>query len=213
MARGVGANGQQTCTAARGATATATPTAVAASASSQRRPLSRHKQRRIAAAYAAGMSVQGLARAFAVSEERIRDTVIEQGGTLRGRGRPPAPPLDPDTIAKFAREYRDERLTSVEIARRHGIAFVRVQHALAGAGVELRRYVLNARTELGVEERAAIAAAYAAGATMDELKQQYRCCRERVREAIVEHEVPIRSGGYQARRSEAEPQSVSTSSA
>lgn len=105
-----------------------------------------------------------------------------------------------DMIAQFVREYQDERLTTVEIARRHGIAFVRVQRALAGAGVELRHYVLNERTELGVDERAAIAAAYAAGATLDELKRQYRCCRERVREAIVEHEVPIRSGGQQAQR-------------
>lgn len=148
------------------------------------------------------MGVHGLALAFAVSEERIRDAVVEQGGTLRGRGRPPAPPFDPDMIAQFVREYQNERLTTVEIARRHGIAFVRVQRALAGAGVELRRYVLNTRTELSVDERAAIAAAYAAGATMDELKQQYRCCRERVREAIVEHEVQIRPGGHQAGHSE-----------
>jgi hypothetical protein len=154
------------------------------------------------------MGVHGLALAFAVSEERIRDSVIEQGGTLRGRGRPPAPPFDPDMIAQFAREYRDERLTIVEIARRHGIAYVRVQRALAGVGVEPRRYVLNARTELGVDERAAIATAYAAGATLDELKQQYRCCRERVREAIVEHGVPIRRGGQQSGRSEAERQNV-----
>jgi hypothetical protein len=116
-------------------------------------------------------------------------------------------------VAQFVREYQDERLTIVEIARRHGIAYVRVQRALSGAGVEPRRYVLNARTELGVEERAAIAAAYAAGATLNELKQQYRCCRERVREAIVEHEVPIRIGGQQGKRAEAERQNVTTSSA
>ena len=159
------------------------------------------------------MSVQGLARAFEVSEERVRHAVIEQGGTLRGRGRPPAPALDPDTIAEFAREYRDEHLTGVEIARRHGITLVRVQRALSEAGVEPRHYVLNARTELDVEQRAGIAAAYAAGATLDELKQQYRCCRERVREAIVEHGVPIRRGGQQAKRSEGERQNASTSSA
>jgi len=213
MARGTGADAGNTCAKARGAAATPIPAAVAAAPSSRRRPLSRHKQRRIAAAYAAGMSVQGLARAFAVSEQRVRDVVIEQGGTLRGRGRPPAPPLDQDTIAKLAREYREERLTSAEIARRHGIALVRVLRALSEAGVEPRHYVLNARTELGVEQRAAIAAAYAAGARLDELKQQYRCCRERIREAIVEHGVPIRRGGQQAKRSEGERQNASTSSA
>ena len=159
------------------------------------------------------MSIQGLARAFAVSEERVRHAVIEQGGTLRGRGRPTAPPLDPDTIAEFAREYRDERLTGVEIARRHGITLVRVQRALSEAGVEPRRYMLNEPAQLGVDQRAAIAAAYAVGATMDELKQQYRCGRERIREAIVEHGLPIRPGGHQTRSSEAERREASTSSA
>lgn len=213
MARGTGANGHDICTAARSAAVMAIPTPLAAAPSSDRRPLSRDKQRRIAAAYAAGMSVQGLARAFAVSEERVRDAVIEQGGTLRGRGRPPAPPLDQDTIAKFAREYRDERLTGVEIARRHGITLVRVQRALSEAGVEPRRYVLNTPAELGAAERAAIADAYAAGTTMDELKQQYHCGRERIRQAIVEHGVPIRPGGHQAQNSEGERRGTSTSSA
>lgn len=200
MARGTGANGRFTRGTARGAT----PAAASPPSSSQGRSLSPAEQIRVAAAYESGMSIEQLARAFAVRKERIRVAVVGQGGTLRGRGRLHAPPLDPETVAELVREYRDEHLSTDEIARRHGISPLRVRRTVAEAGIEPRRYVLNTPTQLDAEQRAAIAAAYEAGATMDELKAQHRCARERIREAIVEHGVLIRPGGRAGRQIRAE---------
>lgn len=125
--------------------------------------------------------------------------VLAHGGTVRPRGTP-VTPLSPATVAAIVREYEQEHLNTDTIAARHHLDPARVRRALEEAGVELRRYVLNQPAVLGGDERAVLAADYAAGATIEELKHRYRCGYPTVRSALAEHGVPVRPSPATPRR-------------
>jgi Mor family transcriptional regulator len=155
------------------------------------RPLSSADEERIAAAYAAGGTVRGLAREFRVDDARVVAIVVAHGGERRSRGVSPRP-LPAETVAEIVRAYEQERMHTAAIAAQHGIGERRVSRALQEAGVELRHYVLNTPAQLDVDERAELAAAYAAGADTDELKRHYRCGYPTVRAVLAEHGIAVR---------------------
>jgi len=145
----------------------------------------------VAAAYKAGATIGQLIPEFNAGRKPIRDAILAYG-ELREKGTQVRWPLPPDLVAELVHAYVDERLNSDTIGARHRIAPARVLRALVEAGVELRTYLLTAPAALDDRERAAIAAAYAAGATLEMLQQRHHCGWRRVRDAVLEHGHTIR---------------------